>query len=293
MICNACPRQCNIDRSEHTGFCGVSDNIRVARAALHFWEEPCISGSEGSGAVFFSGCNLQCVFCQNREISRGKVGKDISAERLCEIFFELQEQGANNINLVTPSHYVNQITKAVEKARARGLSIPFVYNSSAYENVETLKRLEGYIDVYLPDCKYYDDELAVRYSKAPGYWNTALAAIEEMLRQRGKTVFDERGMITSGVIVRHLVLPGHTLDSKNVIRSLHERFKDDIYISVMNQFTPLGGLENYPELNRRVTPREYKKVLDYAIEIGIVNGFMQEGNVAKESFIPAFDLEGV
>lgn len=293
MKCNSCPRQCNIDRDSAVGFCGVSGKIRVARAALHFWEEPCISGTEGSGAVFFSGCNLQCIFCQNREISRGKVGKDISCSRLAEIFVELQKQGANNINLVTPSHYVNQIIPAIIFSREMGLSVPVVYNSSAYESVETLKKLEGYIDVYLPDCKYWDEELAVKFSRAPAYRDISFAAIGEMLRQTGKAEFDENGLIKKGVIVRHLVLPGHVNDSKKVIGQLYDTFGDDIYISIMNQYTPLADLPDYPELNRKLTGREYKKILDYALDIGIENGFMQEGDVAKESFVPSFDLEGV
>ena len=293
MKCNLCPRQCNIDREKRTGFCGVSGKIRVARAALHFWEEPCISGEEGSGAVFFSGCNLQCVFCQNMDISRGKVGQDISGERLSDIFLELQDKGANNINLVTPSHYVKQIIPALISARENGLRIPVVYNSSAYESVETLKLLEGHVDIYLPDCKYFDDELSVRFSKAPGYRDISLAAISEMIRQTGTPQFDERGLLKRGVVVRHLVLPGHVSDSKKVIGMLHDIFKEDIYISIMRQYTPTVHLPEYPELNRKLTKREYKKVLDYAVDIGIVNGFMQEGDVAKESFIPDFNLEGV
>lgn len=292
MICNECPRKCNIDRAKGVGFCSVTETIRVARAALHFWEEPCISGENGSGAVFFSGCNMCCVFCQNKEISEGKIGKDISEERLAQIFLELQEKQANNINLVTPSHYVNPIIRAIDIAKNQGLSIPIVYNSSSYESVETLKKLEGYIDVYLPDCKYYDDEPAIRYSHAKNYHEISLKAISEMLRQTGKAVFDEKGIIKKGVIVRLLVLPGNTVDAKNVLRSLYENFNDNIYVSVMNQYTPIKGVP-FPELKRRVTKREYSKVLDYALELGIVNGFMQEGDVAKESFIPAFDLEGV
>lgn len=293
MKCNECPRQCNIDRTTGSGFCKVSNRVMVARAALHFWEEPCISGEEGSGAVFFSGCNMQCVFCQNRPIATGTVGRYISEDRLAEIFLELQKKGANNINLVTPSHYVNQIIAALTNAKNIGLSIPIVYNTSAYEKAETIKKLDGYIDVYLPDCKYYDNTLAIKYSKAPDYHDICLKAIEEMLEQVGEVSFDERGMINRGVVVRHLVLPGHTIDSKNVLKSLYEHFGNSIYISVMNQYTPLLQTEEYPELMRRVTAREYRKVLDYALGLGFENGFMQEGNVAKESFIPDFDLEGV
>lgn len=293
MVCNDCPRQCNIDRSIKSGYCNVTDSIKVARAALHYWEEPCISGTEGSGAVFFSGCNMHCVFCQNSRISDGKTGEEITTERLAEIFIELQAQRANNINLVTPSHYVNQIIDAVNVSRAKGLSIPIVYNSSSYEKKETLRRLKGYVDVYLPDCKYYDDELATAFSHAPNYHSISLEAIAEMLDQVGEPVFDNRQMIVRGVIVRVLVLPGHTKDAQHVLASLYDRFGNRILYSVMNQYTPLVHVEDYPELNRKLTKREYKKVIDYALGLGIENGFMQEGDVAKESFIPNFDLTGV
>lgn len=292
-LCNQCPRECKVDRTEAVGYCQVGDKIRVARAALHMWEEPCISGGEGSGAIFFSGCNMQCVFCQNRDIACGSTGKDISEERLCEIMLELQDKKANNINLVTPTHYVKQIAGAIIKAKNNGLTIPIVYNSSSYEKTDTLKELNGLVDVYLPDCKYFDDELAVKYSRAPGYHNISLKAIDEMLRQTGKCSFDENGLIKSGVIIRHLVLPGHTKDSKAVIKSLWERYGHDVYLSIMSQYTPLENVKNYPELNRRITVREYNKVLDYAIELGVVNGFFQDMDVAKESFIPEFNLEGV
>ncbi|MBP5746728.1 MAG: radical SAM protein [Lachnospiraceae bacterium] len=293
MNCNICPRQCNIDRSIKQGFCASNDTLRVARASLHMWEEPCISGDNGSGTVFFSGCNLRCIFCQNMEISRGMSGRDISAERLVQIFFELKEKGANNINLVTPTHFSDQIKKAIIMAKDDGFDLPIVYNSSGYESVEVLKNLDGLIDVYLPDCKYYDEDLAMRFSSSPNYHKIAMKAIAEMLRQTKKCSFDDKGIIKSGVIVRHMVLPGHTNDSIRVIDSLYETFKDDIYISIMSQYTPVKMIREYPELNRRLTKREYKKVTDHALMIGITNGFIQDGEVALESFIPAFDCQGV
>lgn len=294
--CNLCPRKCNINRSDgKKGFCGVSDNIKIARAALHMWEEPCISGEEGSGAVFFSGCNLGCVYCQNYEISRGFTGKEVSADVLSDIFLKLASEGANNINLVTPSHYALHIREAIDKARRNGLSIPIVYNTGSYENVETLKLLEGYIDVYLPDCKYYSDDRAIKYSKAPNYFETAINAIDEMMRQVGEPLFNERGIMTKGVIIRHMTLPSGTMDSKEIIKRLYDRYGDKVYLSLMSQYTPMKQIDGnkYPELVRKITKREYEKIIDYAISLGIENAFIQEGDVAEESFIPEFDLTGV
>ena len=297
MKCDLCPRKCLVDRKKgEKGICGQTENLKVARAALHFWEEPCISGDAGSGAVFFSGCPLHCVFCQNENIANGTVGKEISVERLAEIFLELQEKGANNINLVTPGHFVPQITKALDLAKQEGLKLPIVYNTSSYETVETIKRLEGYVDIYLPDFKYMSPVLSKKYSHAPDYAEVAKAAIAEMVRQTGKAVFvngDEDNLILRGTIVRHLTLPGCMEDSMQILKYLHETYGDMIYISIMNQFTPLSNLEKYPELNRRITDEEYETLVDYAIEIGIENGFIQEGDTAEESFIPAFDCEGV
>ena len=297
MKCDLCPRKCLVDRKKgEKGICGQTENLKVARAALHFWEEPCISGDAGSGAVFFSGCPLHCVFCQNENIANGTVGKEISVERLAEIFLELQEKGANNINLVTPGHFVPQITKALDLAKQEGLKLPIVYNTSSYETVETIKRLEGYVDIYLPDFKYMSPGLSKKYSHAPDYAEVAKAAIAEMVRQTGKAVFvngDEDNLILRGTIVRHLTLPGCMEDSMQILKYLHETYGDKIYISIMNQFTPLSNLEKYPELNRRITDEEYETLVDYAIEIGIENGFIQEGDTAEESFIPAFDCEGV
>lgn len=294
-ICKLCPRNCVVDRNNgEKGICGQTDRLKVARAALHYWEEPCISGERGSGAVFFSGCALHCVFCQNREIANGTVGKEISVERLSEIFLELMEKGANNINLVTPGHFVPQIVRALESAKAQGMNLPVVYNTSSYENVDTIKKLEGLVDIYLPDFKYMSETLSEKYSHAPDYSKVAKAAIEEMVRQTKTPVFEEKELlIKRGTIVRHLVLPGQTEDSKAVIRYLYETYGNRIYISIMNQFTPLSNLAAYPELNRKLTEEEYDEVVDYAIELGVENGYIQEGETAKESFIPPFDCEGV
>lgn len=292
-----CPRNCGARRNAgEIGVCGQTDRLKAARAALHFWEEPCISGKEGSGTVFFSGCSLHCVFCQNRDISDGTAGKFITAERLTEIFLELQEKGANNINLVTPGHFAPQIARALAGAKEQGLRLPVVCNTGSYEYVETLKGLEGLVDIYLPDFKYMDSTLGRRYSHAENYSEVAKAALAEMVRQTGAAVFekgDEDGLIKRGTIVRHLVLPGCTEDSKAVIKYLYETYGNTIYISIMNQFTPMSGLEKYPEINRRVTKEEYEEVVDYAISLGVENGFIQEGETAEESFIPAFDGKGI
>lgn len=292
--CLLCPRKCGINRAAgQTGVCGVSAEIRVARAALHYWEEPCISGEKGSGAVFFSGCSLHCMFCQNREISDGKVGKIISKERLRDIFLELKAKGANNINLVTPGQYIPDIVWAVSDARRYGMELPIVYNTSGYENADELKQLEEIVDVYLPDFKYMDSALSAKYSRAKDYPSVAKQAISEMVRQQPRVVIDDAtGLIQKGVIVRQLLLPGHVNDAKAILKYLHDTYQDSIYISMMSQFTPIA-LKDYPEINRTVTRREYERLIDYAIKIGITNAFIQEGNVAKDSFIPAFDGEGV
>ena len=293
--CRLCPRECGVDRSEgKKGYCGASNELKVARAALHMWEEPCISGEAGSGAVFFSGCPMRCRFCQNYSIAAARKGKVISIERLAQIFLELQEKGAANINLVTPTHYTLHIIKALDLAKENGLRIPVVYNTSGYEKTETLKLLRGYIDIYLPDFKYMDGLLAAAYSNAPDYPEYAKKALEEMVKQTGTLKMDERtGMALSGVIVRHLVLPGHVKNSKAVLRYLYETYGDRIYISIMNQYTPMPQVKEHKTLSRKVTKREYEKVIDYALELGIECGFFQEGDVAEESFIPEFDNEGV
>lgn len=292
--CLLCPRKCGINRrTGQTGVCGVSSEIKVARAALHYWEEPCISGKRGSGAVFFSGCSLHCVFCQNREISDGKAGKVISKERLSDIFMELADKGANNINLVTPGQYIPDIVWAVNDAKSRGMKLPIIYNTSGYENVTDLKLLEGIVDVYLPDFKYMDSTLSARYSRAKDYPSVAKQALSEMVRQQPDVVIDNAtGLIQKGVIVRQLLLPGHVNDAKAVLKYLYDTYHNHVYISMMSQFTPIA-LKDYPEINRTVTRREYERLVDYALEIGITNAFIQEGDVAKDSFIPAFDCEGV
>ena len=292
--CLLCPRKCGINRSTgQTGVCGVSSEIKVARAALHYWEEPCISGKRGRGAVFFSGCSLHCVFCQNREISDGKEGKVISKERLSDIFIELAGKGANNINLVTPGQYIPDIVWAVNDAKSRGMKLPIIYNTSGYENVTELKLLEGIVDVYLPDFKYMDSTLSARYSRAKDYPSVAKQALSEMVRQQPDVVIDDAtGLIQKGVIVRQLLLPGHVNDAKAVLKYLYDTYHDHVYISMMSQFTPIA-LKDYPEINRTVTKREYERLVNYALEIGITNAFIQEGDVAKDSFIPAFDCEGV
>ena len=293
MKCSLCPRMCNVDREITTGYCGVKKTLRVARAALHFWEEPCISGEEGSGAVFFTGCNLRCVFCQNFQIARAEQGKEITVERLSEIFLELQEQKANNINLVTATHYVPQVVESLKMAKERGLHIPVVYNCGGYETVETLKLLEGLVDIYLPDFKYVDNNRAKRYSRAEDYPETAKKALEEMVRQQPEAEFDERGIMKKGVIVRHLMLPGGIKDSKAVVKYLYETYGNQIFISLMNQYTPLPHVADYPEIDRKLKKFEYDRLVDYAISLGVENGFIQEGETAEESFIPAFTNEGV
>lgn len=292
--CTLCPRECKADRFHgKKGYCNADDKLVVARAALHMWEEPCISAEEGSGAIFFSNCAMGCVFCQNKTIADGSTGKEISVSRLAEIFLELQEKKANNINLVTPSHYVLQIIEALELAKKSGLHIPVVYNCSGYEKVETLQLLRGYVDIYLPDFKYMDTKLAKKYSKVTDYFYIASKALEEMVAQVGAATFDEQDRMKRGVIVRHLILPGNTTDSKNIIKYLYETYGNQIYLSIMNQFTPLPDVADYPELCHKVTEKEYDEVVDYAISLGVENGFIQEGETAVESFIPAFDLEGV
>ena len=294
--CMLCPRQCQIKREEgKRGFCGESDLVRLSRAALHMWEEPCISGTNGSGAVFFSGCTLRCVYCQNYHIANSEIGKTVSIERLSEIFLELQEQGANNINLVTPTHFVPQIIVALDQARKKGLDLPIVYNTSGYEKVETLRRLNGYVDVYLPDFKYLDPEHAKKYSGAEDYPGVAKAALEEMVRQTGNPVFNDAGIMTKGVIVRHLLLPGCLRDARKIVEYLYETYGNRIYMSLMNQYTPLDTLDSgkYPELSRKVTKKAYDVLVDYAIDLGVEQAFIQEGETAKESFIPDFSFEGV
>ena len=294
-VCTLCPRECKVSRTEgKTGFCGVAgEEVYLARAALHMWEEPCISGEEGSGTVFFSGCPLRCVYCQNYNIANANTGKAVTRERLAEIFLELQEKGANNINLVTPTHYTPEIVWAVQRAREQGLTLPIVYNCSGYEKVETLRMLDGIVDIYLTDFKYMEKEMAKKYSRAEDYPEIAKAALMEMVRQTGVASFSADGMMKKGVIVRHLLLPGYLNNAKAVVQYVYETYGDTVFLSLMNQYTPLPQVEKYPEINRRVTEEEYEEIVDYAIEIGVENGFVQEGETAEESFIPEFNCEGI
>lgn len=293
--CTLCARACHVNRlAGQVGFCGQTAEVTAARAALHFWEEPCISGTNGSGTVFFSGCSLRCVFCQNHDIALGEKGKPVSLHRLADVFLKLQAQGAHNINLVTPTHFIPQIRYALQKAKDSGLSIPIVYNTGSYEEVKSLRLLDGLIDIYLPDLKYYSSELSEAYSHAPDYFAKATAAIAEMYRQVGKPKFDTSdGIMKRGIIVRHLLLPGQTKDSKKILRYLHDTYGNDIFVSIMNQYTPLPQVSAIPQLNRRVTPEEYERVLRFAEAIGIESGFQQEGEAADESFIPPFNFEGL
>ncbi len=294
QLCRLCPRKCGVDRKMgEKGVCGVTGTgIYGARAALHMWEEPCISGERGSGAVFFSGCPLRCVYCQNYDIARAEKGREITVERLAEIFIELQAKNAANINLVTPTHYTPEIIEAVQLARKQGLQIPVVYNCSGYENVDTLKLLEGIVDIYLVDYKYENAVIAKRYSNAEDYPYIVKKALEEMVRQCPCAEFDEEGMMQKGVIVRQLLLPGYLENSKAVVKYVYETYGDNVFLSLMNQYTPLPHMIKWPEINRKVTEEEYEELVDYAIELGVENGFVQEGETAEESFIPAFDYEG-
>lgn len=293
MLCNDCPRRCGADREfdKAGGVCRSPLTPVIARAAPHFGEEPCISGDKGSGTVFFSGCNLRCVFCQNRDISRGSAGKPVTVERLRDIFLELQDEGVHNINLVTAAHFIRPVTEALESAK---LKIPVVWNSSGYESVEALRRLEGLVQVYMPDLKYLDPEPALRYSAAKDYPEVAVSAIAEMYRQRGRFVLDDEDMLVSGVLVRHLILPGATENSEKVIRFIAENYPGDrVLFSLMCQYTPMPGLEKYPELQRTVTASENDALCRYMEDCGIEYGFFQEPESATDEMIPDFDLTGV
>lgn len=291
MTCGNCPRNCNVYRELNTGFCGMGENPVVARAFLHKWEEPCISGTRGSGTVFFSGCNLKCVFCQNYRISQEYYGREITVEKLSEIFSELQEKGAHNINLVTPTHFVRQIRCAILKAP--GLKIPVVYNSNGYDSLECLEIMNGIVDIYLPDMKYFSPDLSLKYSCASNYFETASAAIMEMYRQVGPPVFDGEGLMQKGIIVRHLILPGHTEDSIKLLEWLSSNMPKDIYVSLMSQYIPYHKSKLYPEIDRRITAWEYEKVLRKFSKLGFKNGYIQEREAASEEFIPDFNIEGL
>ena len=331
--CNLCNRHCLVDRtSGQTGYCGQTDQIMAARAALHYWEEPCISGTRGSGAVFFSGCSLRCVFCQNHDIALGTKGKPLSTEQLAETFLALQEKGAHNINLVTGTHFIPQIVQALTLAQNQGLSIPIVYNTGSYETKEALQMLEGLVDIYLPDLKYFDPAVSMRYAHTSDYFSHASSAIAEMFRQVGApsfmipssgasslsgnhaieetsglleksaadatdmTYLSENAILSKGVIVRHLLLPGQAADSKKILSYLARTYGDSIFISLMNQYTPMLqflDIHAYPELSRRVSEKEYDSLVDYALSLGLENVFIQDGEAADESFIPPFDFEGL
>lgn len=288
MICSICPRKCGIERKNANGFCRTSENFKIARAALHFWEEPCISGKNGSGAVFFSGCNLKCVYCQNYEISRDNKGIEISCDRLVDIFENLVSLGAENINLVNPTHFASKLAEVLEEWKS---PVPIVYNSSGYESVETLRRLDGLIDIYLPDFKYIRNDKAERYSRAADYPEIAKAALEEMYRQTGKAVFDG-AMMKKGMIIRHLILPQNTNSSLRIIDYISNHF-EGAYLSLMAQYIPCTNLENYQEINRNITKREYNKVVDYALSKGLEKLFVQELSSADDKYIPLFDFSGV
>lgn len=292
--CTLCPRDCRIDRFSSTGFCKATPNPKIARAALHHWEEPCISGNKGSGTVFFSGCNLRCVYCQNFEISQRGFGKEVSVERLSEIFTELFEKGAHNINLVSPTPYVPQITAAIKKVK-HIVKIPFVYNTGGYETPETLESLRGIIDIFLTDIKYKDAVLSQKYSKAPDYFDISLSAAKKMIDICRKPQFDENGLLKSGVIIRHLVLPGCRKDSIEILKEIANELSPDSFIlSLMSQFTPdFNILANYPELCRRITSFEYNSVIDAATFLGFKAGYMQEKSSAEKKYTPPFDLSGV
>lgn len=287
--CVICPKECHINRNKELGFCKCGNKIKIARYSLHYWEEPCISGDNGSGTIFFSGCNLKCIYCQNYTISEENKGKDISIEEFANICLELQENKANNINLVTPTPYIPLIKEGLILAKKKGLNIPIVYNTSGYEKVDSLKELDGLIDIYLPDFKYYDNTLGVKFSKVDNYFEIAKDALNEMYRQVGTPKFKDN-IMTKGLIVRHLLLPSHLNDSKNIIKYLYDTYKDNIYISIMNQYTPVRKIDKYNELNNKVIDKDYDELINYACDLGVKNAFIQEGETAKESFIPNFEI---
>ncbi|MCH5186097.1 MAG: radical SAM protein [Oscillospiraceae bacterium] len=288
MECTLCPRMCGVDRTKRKGYCGADNKIKIARAALHYWEEPCISGEKGSGAVFFSNCTMKCVFCQNYEISAKHKGFETTVNELSDIILSLQDKGAENINFVTPTHYVYDIINALDIAKRDGLKIPVVYNTSGYERAETIKMLDGYVDIYLPDMKYYSDKYAVRYSNAKDYFKYASAATDEMVGQVGKPVFNEKGIMQKGVMVRHLLLPHRLFEAKKIIDYLYTKYHNDIYISIMSQYTPFGQISDFPELSEKIAPEYYAALVDYAEYIGVENAFIQNADSVGEEYIPDF-----
>ncbi len=291
--CELCPRKCHINRNTTKGICSNTSTLKVARSALHYFEEPSISGTNGSGTIFFSGCNLKCCYCQNKEISNDNFGINISVERLSELMLELQAKNANNINLVTPTHFVPSIIEAIKLARANGLSIPIVYNTSGYESINTIKLLAGYVDIYLTDFKYFDNKLGEDLSKVKNYFEVASLALSEMYKQVGINKFNDNGMMTKGIIVRCLVLPTKGNDTKEIINYLYKKYQDNIYLSIMNQYTPVTKSTTFPFLNNKVSDSEYDDIINYALDLGVKNAYIQEGETSDESFIPPFDLEGL
>lgn len=292
--CAVCARNCGVNRNTNNlGFCKSGSNIKLAKAYGHMWEEPCISGEKGSGTVFFSNCNLRCVFCQNHDISQENIGKEVSIERLSEIFLEQQSKGYHNINLVNPTHYIPQIIYALDMAKKKGLSIPIVYNSNGYENINSIKALNRYIDIYIPDLKYFNDKYAVKYSNAPNYFKIASEAIKEMVTQTGSCTFDENGIMTKGVIIRHLMLPGLLFDSKKVVDYIHKTFGDNVYLSLMNQYTPMFKASEYPEINKTLNPGHYDSLVDYCIDLGFKNAFIQDSGTNTTAYVPDFNLQGI
>ena len=292
--CNLCPRNCGVNRlNGKLGFCGAGKAIKLARVSLHNYEEPCISGQNGSGTVFFSNCSLRCVFCQNHQISQEGFGTEVTIQRLAEVFLELQNKNAHNINLVTPTHYVPQIISALKLGKKSGLTLPIIYNSSGYENVETIKMLKGHIDVYVPDLKYYSNKYSVKYSNVKDYFFYAKDAIKEMFSQVGNAKFDDAGLITRGVIIRHLMLPGLLFDSKKIIDYIMNAYGNKVFISIMNQYTPMFKTSDYPEINKTLNRDHYNALIDYALVKGITNGFIQDDGTSSKEFIPDFDLRGI
>ena len=291
--CKICPRECGVDRSKQAGACGATDKMKVALVSIHNYEEPCISGTEGSGTVFFSNCNLRCVYCQNFKISRDGYGKEITVQRLADIFIEQQNRGVNNINLVTPTMYVDQIIESIKIARKNGLKIPIVYNSSGYEKVETIKKLAGYIDIYLPDFKYASNRLALRYSGVNNYVESAISSISEMIKQVGKPVFNDKGIMVKGVVIRHMILPNNVLNSKMVLKNIAKLFKDDTMVSVMAQYFPTGNAAKYPEINRKITKEELAEVEECLEDLNITNGYIQELGEHEEEYVPDFNLDNI
>ncbi|MBE5992373.1 MAG: radical SAM protein [Paenibacillaceae bacterium] len=292
--CSLCPRNCNVNRRQSAGYCGCTDTVMAARAALHHWEEPCISGSRGSGTVFFSGCTLRCCFCQNYSISQEHFGRELTVEQLSMIFLRLQDEGAHNINLVTATQYLPSVLKALDLVKSK-LFIPVVYNCGGYESAEVIKALEGYVDIWLPDLKYQSSDLSARYSNAADYFEKASEAIKQMISQTGAPRFDPSGeLMEKGVIIRHMVLPGAKDDSIALLTWIKDELEKGMYyISLLSQYTPFYKSAQYPEINRRITSYEYNKVLNKAIELDLVQGFMQEKSSAKEEYTPPFDLEGI